>query len=85
MADQRCPECGTPLPQQLGQHAVTPSVGLVECPNCGANVTLDRPKSVSGSEPLTQTGPGSGDGEDYFAGEETVEGVMDEIEQKEEQ
>ena len=77
MAEERCPDCGTPLPQQLGQHAVTPSVGLVECPNCGANVTLERPETTGGG--------GQSEGEDYFAGEETVEGVMEELEHKEEQ
>lgn len=79
MAEQPCPECGTPLPQELGQHALTPTSGLVECPNCGATVTLDQPERTDSDAPdLTGEGP------DYFAGEETVEGVMDEIERKEE-
>jgi len=92
MADDRCPNCGAEVPRATGQHALTPSAGIVQCPNCGANVTLDKP----GSEPEQQSSPPSGDvprspempvgeatGEDYFAGEETVEGVMDEVREKE--
>ena len=79
MAEQTCPECGEPLPPELGQHALTPTSGLVKCPSCGANVTLDRPEPTDADEPDV-----TGEGPDYFAGEETVEGVMNEIEEKEE-
>jgi hypothetical protein len=81
MPEQTCPECGAALPEELGQHALTPTSGLVECPSCGAKVTLERPADGGdgGEAPDVE-----GTGPDYFAGEETIEGVMDEIEQKEE-
>jgi uncharacterized Zn finger protein (UPF0148 family) len=72
MSEQRCPNCGADLPAELGQHALTPTSGLVQCPTCGENVTLDRP---------------GGEGEEHeesFSGHETIEGVMDEIREKEE-
>jgi uncharacterized Zn finger protein (UPF0148 family) len=72
MADQRCPSCGEPLPEELGQHALTPTSGLVRCPSCGETVTLERAADSAG-----------GEGEEYFAGEETIEGVMDELSEKE--
>ena len=52
MAEQTCPECGAPLPAELGQHALTPTSGLVQCPSCGAQVTLERPAEAgAGDEP----------------------------------
>jgi hypothetical protein len=84
MAEQTCPSCGATLPQELGQHALTPTSGLVACPSCGETVTLERPASA-GAEGGSTGGEDSGGGPgDYFAGEETIEGVMDEIERKEE-
>jgi uncharacterized Zn finger protein (UPF0148 family) len=68
---QRCPSCGEPLPEELGQHALTPTSGLVRCPSCGETVTLERAEE------------GEGDGEQSFAGSETIEGVMDELSEKE--
>ena len=90
MAEQRCPNCGAEVPPETGQHATTPSAGVVQCPNCGASVTLEK----LGAEPQ-QTSPPSTDvprapetrggeasGEDYFSGEETIEGVMDDVRKK---
>jgi len=92
VAEQRCPNCGAEVPSEAGQHAVTPSAGVVECPNCGASVTLEKPgadaaqqqaASPSADVPrATETRGGEASGEDYFAGEETVEGVMDEVREK---
>lgn len=91
MGDQRCPNCGAEVPREAGQHAEVPSAGVVTCPNCGAKVTLDKP----GAEPEAAEAPrsdapsaagappGEPSGEDAFAGEETVEGVMDEVREKE--
>jgi DNA-directed RNA polymerase subunit RPC12/RpoP len=92
MAEDRCPNCGAEVPRATGQHASTPSAGVVQCPQCGAKVTLDKP----GAEPEQQSSPPSGEvpgareapageptGEDYFSGEETVEGVMEEVREKE--
>jgi uncharacterized Zn finger protein (UPF0148 family) len=74
MADQRCPNCGEPLPEELGQHALTPTSGLVRCPSCGETVKLERAEAESG---------GGGEEAEYFAGSETLEGVMDELDEKE--
>lgn len=79
MTEQTCPECGEALPQELGQHALTPTSGLVQCPSCGATATIDRPEGTEADEPDV-----TGEGPDYFAGEDTIEGVMDELERKEE-
>jgi uncharacterized Zn finger protein (UPF0148 family) len=83
-----CPSCGKPLPEGLGQHAVAPDAGVVDCPSCGARVRLETGELESsassagraeeqGGAPVEAGRPGS------FSGEETVEGVMSEIEQKE--
>jgi hypothetical protein len=83
-----CPSCGNPLPEDVGQHAVVPSAEIVDCPNCGARVSLETGKldaGVSpeghaedqGGAPIPERAPES------FSGETTVEGVMEEIEEKE--
>jgi uncharacterized Zn finger protein (UPF0148 family) len=78
MSEQQCPNCGAELPAELGQHALTPISGLVQCPTCGENVTLERP-------PTTDADAGNGDDhEESFSGHETIEGVMEEIREKEE-
>jgi hypothetical protein len=71
---QRCPSCGAELPAELGQHALVPTTGLVQCPTCGENVTLERPETTRGE---------TGEQEESFAGHETIEGVMEEIREKE--
>jgi hypothetical protein len=91
MEDAKCPNCGADVPAESGQHAVAPSAGVVTCQNCGAPVMLDKP----GAEPEDQ-GPVSTDvprateggwGDEVegesFSGEETIEGVMEEISEKE--
>jgi hypothetical protein len=84
---QSCPNCGEPLPEELGQHALTPVSGLVRCPSCGETVTLERAEAGdAGAGPGV---PGADAGmsdtvkDEGFAGEETVEGVMDELREKE--
>ena len=90
-SEQRCPNCGASLPRETGQHAVTPSAGVVQCPSCGTKVTLEKP----GARDPADEGRGSGDvprspetvgGEEgapeSFSGEETIEGVLDELEDK---
>jgi uncharacterized Zn finger protein (UPF0148 family) len=83
-----CPSCGAPLPEEAGQHAVVPSAGIVDCPSCGARVNLSTGRVAEGVSaegraeeqgiaPIPEGEPES------FAGEETVEGVMGEIEQRE--
>lgn len=91
MAEQRCPHCGAEVPRETGQHATTPSAGVVQCPSCGATVTLDKPGAAAGQQApersadvprAPETRGGETSGEDYFSGEETVEGVMDEVREK---
>jgi uncharacterized Zn finger protein (UPF0148 family) len=90
MADERCPSCGAEVPRETGQHAQTPSAGVVTCPSCGASVTLSKP----GAEPedaaeggdverVREVDAGNATGEDTFAGQETIEGVMEEVREKE--
>ena len=84
-----CPSCSQPL-SEAGQHAVVPSADVVDCPNCGARVSLETgevDEGVSpeghvedqGGAPIPERAPAS------FAGETTVEGVMDEIEAKDQE
>jgi uncharacterized Zn finger protein (UPF0148 family) len=80
-----CPNCGTEIPPEIGQHAVVPTAGIVSCPNCGATVTLETRATAAeegAQRPAdeTQTSEGS---EETFSGEETIEGVMEEISEKE--
>ena len=78
MTGGRCPSCGADLPQELGQHALVPSAGVVACPSCGATVTLDRPAAAGAPGDESE-----GTGEETFSGHETIEGVMEEIREKE--
>jgi uncharacterized Zn finger protein (UPF0148 family) len=81
MAEQRCPNCGTPLPEEQGQHALTPTSRLVTCPTCGEPVHIERPETAA----ATPVGDeGAREHREQFSGEETVAGVMEEIERKEE-
>ena len=79
-----CPSCGAEIPEETGQHAVVPIAGVVTCPSCGATVRLD--EAGAGDEGAEGTGGAEPDvaGEtEFFSGHETVEGVMDELEDKE--
>jgi aerobic carbon-monoxide dehydrogenase medium subunit len=89
---RRCPSCGAELPREEGQHALSPSAGTIQCPTCGATVTLEGPPGAEGGPPRS----GSAEGEpvttqaaleeterhDYFSGEGTVAGVLDELDDK---
>jgi endogenous inhibitor of DNA gyrase (YacG/DUF329 family) len=91
MTDARCPNCGAEVPAEAGQHATTPSAGVVSCPSCGAAVTLGRPgvREADGEESRGETPtaaaapPGVEGGQEYFSGQESVGGVMEELDQKE--
>ena len=83
-----CPSCGNPLPEGTAQHAVSPAAGVVDCPTCGARVRLDTGEleaGVSSEGRAEEQGgaPVEAGRPETFSGEETVEGVMDEIEHKE--
>jgi hypothetical protein len=82
---QRCPNCNAELPPELGQHALTPTSGLVMCPSCGETVTLERPETTAATG--GEGGEGGGDVEgtrdEAPPLHETIEGVMDEIREKE--
>jgi DNA-directed RNA polymerase subunit RPC12/RpoP len=87
----RCPNCGNELPREAGQHAMTPSAGVVECPHCGHHVMLDKvgaePDDAAEPEGPVERAeaapPGRTEGRETFAGEETVEDVMEELREKE--
>lgn len=83
-----CPNCGQELPEGAGQHAVVPTAEIVDCPSCGARINLSTrtvAEGVSAEGRAEEQGSASiPEGEPTsFSGEETVEGVMDEIEEKE--
>jgi hypothetical protein len=83
-----CPSCGKPLPEEAGQHAVVPSADIVDCPNCGARVSLETGRLAEGVSPEgraeEQGGAPIPEGlPNSFAGETTIEGVKEEIEEKE--
>ncbi|MGI8789270.1 MAG: hypothetical protein ACR2I4_00070 [Actinomycetota bacterium] len=86
MPEVKCPNCEREVPHELGQHAATPVSGLVTCPHCGAEVQLgalgdhDVSEGSSGAKAKAPT-----DGErDSFSGHETIEGLKDELEDKQE-
>ena len=87
MADRTCPECGHNLPSELGQHSTAPLSGLASCPNCGAEVHLDKPAAgASGDEGARIEPAGATEGDPAsFSGHETVEGVMQEVDDKQQQ
>jgi hypothetical protein len=83
-----CPSCGNPLPDAVAQHAVAPVAGVVDCPTCGARVRLDTGELEAGVSPAGRAeeqggAPLEAGRPETFAGEETIRGVMDEIEEKE--
>jgi hypothetical protein len=82
-----CPNCGQLL-EEAGQHAVVPSADVIDCPNCGARVSLATGRLEAGVSPEGRAEDQGGapmpeHAPDSFAGETTVEGVMEEIEDKE--
>ena len=83
MAEQTCPNCGAELPPELSQHALTLTSGLVQCPSCGENVELERAETVvsAASDEAGEVPDTSGEPES-FSGEETIEGLMDELSEK---
>ena len=83
-----CPSCGRPLPAAAGQHAVVPSAAIVDCPNCGARVSLETGRLADGVSPEGRAEEQGGApiperAPESFSGETTIEGVMEEIEEKE--
>ena len=83
-----CPSCGNPLPEGAGQHAVAPHAGVVDCPTCGARVNLATGQVEPALSPAgraeEQGGAPIQTGQpDKSSLDETVEGVMDEVDEKE--
>ena len=67
---------------------MTPTAGVIDCPNCGARVNtetgqLDGGVSTEGGAERQGGAPVPEDAPESFSGEETVAGVMEEIEEKE--
>jgi hypothetical protein len=91
MAEVRCPSCGTPVPAEAGQHESVPVAGVVDCPNCGAKVTLEKPGGrdeddeaggVADVRRAETTVGGEEGAPESFSGEEDWEGAMDELKDK---
>ena len=83
----KCPNCGQPISGEAGQHAVVPDAEIIDCPSCGARVNMKTGKLAAGSpkgHAEEQGGAPIPEGlPDSFSGETTLEGVMEEIEEKE--
>jgi uncharacterized Zn finger protein len=82
VAEQTCPNCGADLPSELLQHAVTPVSGLVQCPSCGETVKLGGPEQAETVSIGEDDVPDQSGEPESFSGEETIEGVMDELADK---
>ncbi len=85
MADYICPNCGKDLPSELGQHAPDLVSALVTCPHCGAEVTLREGavETPSGDyEPAAAAPPGRAEGTETFAGNETLDQLKQELQDK---
>jgi DNA-directed RNA polymerase subunit RPC12/RpoP len=85
MAEYICPSCGKDLPSALGQHATDLVSGLVTCPHCGAEVTLREGAVESPSGDYVEAAaapPGETEGAQTFAGNETFEGLTEELREK---
>jgi hypothetical protein len=81
----KCPSCGNEIPLEAGQHATVPAAGVVECPHCGASVPLEQAAGEGDAERTTEGGGWGEQRPESFAGHETVEGVREEIERKEDE
>jgi hypothetical protein len=84
-----CPNCGQSL-EEAGQHAVSPAADVIDCPNCGARVNLATGELESGVSPEGHAEDQGGApiperAPETFSGETTLEGVMEEIEEKEQE
>jgi endogenous inhibitor of DNA gyrase (YacG/DUF329 family) len=83
--DLRCPNCGNSVPPELGQHAQNLLSGTVTCPHCGASVPLRQnadEEPTGDVERATAAPPGRPEGIESFSGEETAEGVAEELRNK---
>jgi len=69
----------------LGQHAADLVRGTVDCPHCGASVTLRaEPDGEAGGdvERAAAAPPGRTEGHESFAGSEGLEAVEEELKDK---
>ena len=84
-SDQRCPSCGNTVPAELGQHAESLVSGSVTCPHCGATVGLRDDQTAAEPGDVARAAaapPGRPEGTEDFSGNETFEGLVDELEGK---
>jgi uncharacterized Zn finger protein (UPF0148 family) len=83
---QACPNCGQTLPSEMGQHADNLLTGRVTCPACGEEVTLrEGPEDEAASSDVARaeaSPPGRAESGESFAGNETVEGLTEELRNK---
>ena len=84
MAEQTCPICNNPVPDELAQHADNLEVGLVTCPSCGAGVTLrkDSVEALPNVARAAASPPGRETGENYFSGNDDVDSLREELQNK---
>jgi hypothetical protein len=79
----RCPSRGAEIPPAAGQHSTVPTVDVMECPSCGANVRIEADEEP-GVERATEGGWGEPRPES-FAASETLDELKEEVERKEEE
>jgi hypothetical protein len=88
---QQCPNCGADLPPEEGQHALAVGAGVIQCPSCGTTVTIQKPGARDREDEARAPGEVARAGDtvggeegapESFSGEDTVEGVLDELEDK---
>jgi endogenous inhibitor of DNA gyrase (YacG/DUF329 family) len=85
ISERQCPECGNVVPSELGQHAESLVSGSVTCPHCGASVTLGEgaaDESGGDVERAASAPPGRSEKTETFSGQETAEGLADELKHK---
>jgi hypothetical protein len=82
----RCPSCGNEVPPETAQHALAPAAGVVQCPTCGEKVSLagGGGEATAGADPR-DSGLATEIEDEHFSGHETMAGVKEEIEAKEDE
>jgi endogenous inhibitor of DNA gyrase (YacG/DUF329 family) len=83
--DRRCPSCGETVPAEEGQHAENLVSGQVRCPHCGEQVILEseaRGEQGGSGDRAEAAPPGQHEDGDAFSGEETMEGLAEELRDK---
>jgi len=82
--DTRCPNCGSSVPVETGQHAGSLVSDTVSCPHCGASTSLRDAgdKQVGDVERAAAAPPGRSEDAESFSGQESAAGVAEELKNK---